>query len=54
VESFLWPPQILASMRRQLLALKEAWHKSGDCLAPACHERAMHFPPSRYCKFHTS
>ena len=39
-------------IRRHVLALRESWHKTDDCVAPECEERARHFPPSRYCKTH--
>jgi hypothetical protein len=41
-------------IRGQLHSLREAWHKTDNCLAPDCAERAMHFPPSRYCPIHLS
>jgi len=47
-------PHVWAWIRRNLYALRQTWHKTGACLIPDCEERAMHFPPSRYCKMHTS
>jgi hypothetical protein len=41
-------------IRRNLQALRETWNKTDGCLVPDCEERAMHFPPSRYCHIHLS
>jgi hypothetical protein len=38
---------------RHLQTLKQTWHSTGDCRIPECGERAMHFPPSLFCKAHT-
>ena len=47
-------PDVWAPILRTLHGLRQSWHKTGACLIPDCQERAMHFPPSRFCKVHTS
>jgi anti-sigma B factor antagonist len=47
-------PQVWAWIRSHLHALRQTWHITGACFIPDCEERAMHFPPSRYCTTHTS
>jgi hypothetical protein len=42
-----------AWIRRHLHLLRDSWHSTDGCLVPDCEERAMHFPPSRFCKAHT-
>jgi hypothetical protein len=39
-------------IRRSLHALRQTWRETDDCSAPNCEERAMHFPPSRFCRMH--
>jgi hypothetical protein len=39
-------------IRRSLHTLRQTWHETDDCSAPDCEERAMHFPPSRFCRTH--
>ena len=46
-------PRVLEWVRRHLHTLRGTWHKTGDCISADCDIRAMHFPPSRYCKTHT-
>jgi hypothetical protein len=49
----LQPSTSWGSIRDLLAALRETWHRTDNYIAPNCGERAMHFPPSRFCHAHS-